>query len=345
MKLAWAETWVKEAEDALKEPNPSYIAASAHLELAIHALRTVGGVPERVEQLRKQQLEYQRLSLKEYKRIEVPIDPKVAEAVVEWAEKQVKKKSLPAALFAFAFIAPSPQIKELQSQVEEMAKIAPLQYILSSQLVNTSGKTTGRSTPMLSNEVDAQKAALKEKMFTLARTHQSGNALLIVEPARKQINAEYNIQYQDLLPFLTDNPFVPPKREEIYVRGLEAGFTGDFLVATHLLVPQVENSLRFLLTQQGFLVSSLTSPQGIQDEHSLNTIFEQYREEIALLLGEDIAFDLEGLLIERFGTNLRNEVSHGLLDADYFGPGLASYFWWLTLKICFYYWLMTEDRG
>ena len=90
-------------------------------------------------------------------------------------------------------------------------------------------------------------------------------------------------------------------------------------------------------------MSGLTSPQGIQDEYSLNKLFEEHRAEIANLLGEDLTFDLEGLLIERSGTNLRNEVSHGLLNADRFGPGQASYLWWLTLKLCIAFWLLTDD--
>ncbi len=343
-KLAWAETWVKETEDVLNGPRPSYLLASAHLESAIHALRSVGGVPELVEQLHKRLLECQSHSLKEYKPIWVEIDSAVANGAKTQAEAQVKGKTLLVAIFELAFIAPSPKVEELQQQVEKMAKAAPLQHILPSQLVSSSGKTTDRSTPLLSNGADAQKALLMEKMFAQARMHQSGNAVLLVEPARKQINMEHDIHYQDLLPFLTDNPFVPPKREEIYAKGLAAGFAGDFLVATHLLIPQIENSLRTLLAQQGSLVSGLTSPRGIQDEHSLNTIFEQHREAIVSLFGEDITFDLEGLLIERFGTNLRNEVSHGLLDTDRFRPGLVSYFWWVALKLCFYHWLITDNE-
>ncbi len=342
-KLAWAETWVKETEDVLNGPRPSYLLASAHLESAIHALRSIGGVSERVEQIHKRLLECQSQALKELKPFWIEIDRTVADETEAQAQAQVKGKSLSPAIFELAFIVPSPKVGDLQRQVAEMAKAAPLQHILSSQLVNSSGKTTDRST-LHSNEADAQKAILKEKMFAQARIHQSGNTLLIIEPARKQINIEHNIQYQDLLPFLTNNPFVPSKREEIYAKGLAAGFAGDFLVATHLLIPQVENSLRTLLAQQGLFVSGLTSPRGIQDEHSLNALFEQHREAIVSLFGEDITFDLEGLLIERFGTNLRNEVSHGLLDTDSFRPGLVSYFWWIVLKLCFYYWLTTDNE-
>src|SRR5258708_2371205 len=343
-KTAFAETFVKEAEDALHSPSPSYIAASAHLEDAIHAFRYIGGDALRIEQLRKQLLTFQQASLKEYKRIESPIDPAVASEAAEWAQSQVKRRKLSVAIFNLAFITMSPDIKELRSQVEAIAADAPLQFLLTAQLVTPAGKTKERGTSPLSSEPGSREAALREKMFDYARMSQGFTALLIVEPAREQIAAEHRIQPDDLLPFLVRNPFVPPGREAIYARGLAAGFAGDFLVATHLLVPQVENSLRHLLAQRGQLVSNLTSPGGIQDEFSLNKLFEEHQAELADLLGENLVFDLEGLLVQRFGSNLRNEVSHGLLNIDRFGQGPVAYLWWLTLKLCIAFWLLNGEE-
>ena len=34
------------------------------------------------------------------------------------------------------------------------------------------------------------------------------------------------------------------------------------------------------------------------------------------LLGEDLVFDLQGLLVERFGVNLRNRMAHGLMGTN-----------------------------
>ncbi len=339
-RVALAETFVKEADDTLHRISPSYLAALVQLEDAIHVLRNIGGDVLRIEQLHKQLLKFQQESLKEYKRIEAPLDPAVASAMAEWAQSQVKCRKLAAAIFNLAFITTSPTIAELRSQVEAIAGAAPLQFLLTAQLVTAAGKTKERGVSPLSSEAEVRKAALREKMFDHVRMSQGFTALLIVEPAREKLTAEHCIQPDDLLPFLERNSFVPPGREAIYARGLAAGFAGDFLVATYLLVPQVENSLRHLLTLRGQLVSNLTSPRGIQDEYSLNKLFEEHQAELADLLGENLVFDLEGLLVQRFGSNLRNEVSHGLLDADRFGPGLATYLWWLALKLCIAFWLL-----
>ena len=56
--------------------------------------------------------------------------------------------------------------------------------------------------------------------------------------------------------------------------------------------------------------------------------------EFVTTFGEDLAFDLKGLLNERAGFNLRNEALHGLMGYwEFYGP-TSCYFWWLTLRLC-----------
>lgn len=116
----------------------------------------------------------------------------------------------------------------------------------------------------------------------------------------------------------------------MFAKGLHAGFENDFVTAAHLLIPQVENSIRHLLTMQGVIVSGFD--RGIQDERSLNTTL--YTPEAVKLFGEDIVFDLQGLFVERFGSNLRNRMAHGLMDHTEFLSGNVVYLWWLVLHLC-----------
>ena len=47
-----------------------------------------------------------------------------------------------------------------------------------------------------------------------------------------------------------------------------------------------------------------------------------------------IAFYLQGLLVEHHGSNLRNEMAHGLLDDGQMGTEECMYLWALTLRLC-----------
>jgi hypothetical protein len=56
--------------------------------------------------------------------------------------------------------------------------------------------------------------------------------------------------------------------------------------------------------------------------------------ELEQIFGPDIAFDLRGILIERFGGNMRNEFAHGLMPEGAFYQPTAAYLWWLVLHLC-----------
>jgi hypothetical protein len=137
----------------------------------------------------------------------------------------------------------------------------------------------------------------------------------------------------DLLPLLTHSPFVPPGREEIFARGLYYGLNGDLMLAAHLLVPQVENSIRIILSNAGAVDTTVKpADKEVEQYKMLGALF---REPKAIeVFGEDLVFDLMSLLSEQYGSNLRNDIAHGLLDAPQFHSTTVQYFVWLTLHLC-----------
>ncbi len=168
-------------------------------------------------------------------------------------------------------------------------------------------------------------------MYKRSIVYQRSIATTIIEPARKQINLEHSVQLKDFLPIVENNPFVPPERVHLFAKGLYAGLTGDFYTSTHILIPQIENSIRYLLERKGVVTSGYDA-QGIQKEYNLNKILD--RPEIKDIFDEDTLFDLRGLLVEHSRSNLRNLMAHGLLDDEAFSHPLMSYLWWVTLRRC-----------
>ncbi|WP_370051350.1 DUF4209 domain-containing protein [Cyanothece sp. BG0011] len=43
---------------------------------------------------------------------------------------------------------------------------------------------------------------------------------------------------------------------------------------------------------------------------------------------------MKGLLVDRCGNNLRNQMAHGLLGYEDFFSAMNCYLWWLTLRLC-----------
>jgi hypothetical protein len=152
-----------------------------------------------------------------------------------------------------------------------------------------------------------------------------------IEPARRTISDEHPVRLEDLSFLVLDNAFIPPGHEGIYLRGLQAGFFGDWLVSMHLLIPQLEASVRYVLQQYGVVTSTLGA-DGIQMERDINQFL--WEEQMEKIFGPDVLFDLRGILIERCGNNLRNEMAHGLMHEGAFYRWSSVYLWWLVIHLC-----------
>ena len=322
-KVYAAETYVKESEAA-----GSALAASVHMQKAIEALRRVGGQKARVDELHTHLLETQTKVTGEMKVFSHQMD--IGE-VVEKYRQQVSGKPLQEALFAFCLLSASPKLERLRTRVEETVKKHPLQFVVSGTIVNEKGKVIGLKPNMMSNDPAEVERAKKAEMYSQAQFDRTFITQALIEPVRYQILSEHYVPIRAFYPIVRNSPFVPEDRAQIFAQGLHAGLNGDFLTATHLLIPQVENSIRNLLEQRGVTVSKIND-EGIQDERPLTDII--YLPEVDQIFGADAAFDLRGLLVERYGANLRNRLAHGLISFDYFYSVEVPYFWWLTLRLC-----------
>lgn len=176
-----------------------------------------------------------------------------------------------------------------------------------------------------------KEAAILAEMYMDARKYQGTLAIALVEPAREQIQLEHGVRVRDFYPIVFNNRFIPSGHARIYAEGLFAGLVGDFMGACHLLAPQLENSIRHILNQQGAITSGFDAKR-VQDEDSLNAILEL--PELKQILDEDTIFDLKGLLAEQLGSNLRNDMAHGLLPFSQFWSAEVAYLWWLALRLC-----------
>jgi hypothetical protein len=333
--ICLAETFVKESENEISREKPIYTKASNHLISAIEALRRAGNTKSRIDEIHKVLIRYQKKSVSEL--IEVSSSKIDISHYVEEAEKIVSNKNLIDALFALGTIG-KPQDKSiLRTQVEKSSKKFMFQHLFTSVAVNEMGKVIERQPSMTSSNPEEVEAAIRVEMYKKGQYFRFLHTQGLVDPARRKISLDHYVKIQDFYPIVYNNPFVPIGRELIFAQGLQQGINGEFLISSHLLIPQLENSIRHIFYESGYLVSGIDA-QGIQDERNLNSLL--YLPELEDLLTADITFDLQGLLVERFGSNLRNRMAHGLLDYDQFYSFELEYLWWITLHLCCIYKLL-----
>lgn len=332
-RLRACETYVAEAQRFVGD-QPFYTMACDRLEKAIVCFRRVQGTKERVQELHKQLLEWQQLAVREMKPITVPVAPNIDD-IVEAVRQLVKGKPLHEAILLLVQSGPSPKRSQLEAKVREALREFPMQSLFANTFLNAQGKTTAKTGSMFGAAEADVDAGIVKQMFHDARLHRGMMATSTIDPARVQIERDHGVQLRDVGKLVEESAFVPAGREALYALGLHAGFKGDYATATHILLPQLEHSLRLLVASKGLLVSGLND-EGIQEEYDLNRILCQQEFAGALegILGEDIVFDLRGLLVERTGSNLRNRAVHGLMDAAEFQSAETCYLWWLALVLC-----------
>lgn len=323
------ENWAKLAEQLASGDSPAFGQAVIHAQRALEALRRAGGTADHRREVHAALLRYQQGALGELKRFEVTRD---VTALVKRAEELVSGKELAEAVVALALSYEPRPVAELRKVVEEQAREHPMSFLFSSVVLTNQGRVAAQRGSLLGGTPQESEAALQAEMCRHLTTHQQLLGQTLVEPARRRIIFEHEVREADLRGLLAQSPFVPEGRDALYAKGLWAGLQGDFTTATHLLIPQIEHSVRLALSERtGALTSNLKS-DGAQDEHDLNTTLRT--EAINTLFGEDIAFDLRALLIERFGSNLRNRFAHGLMHQSEFMAYDGVYLWWVCLYLC-----------
>jgi hypothetical protein len=325
-----AEAYVCEARDRVQgKGGPASYSVGAHLlQSAIEALRRVPGTDSRRTELHRLLLEWQAKATDELGVVSGTVD---LTRLVQTALDAVSGKPFRDAVFALVLIHSPPPPVEIKKQVEQIAQDTPLQFLISSTLLGSDGKVLARRPGMLLGSGEEIRAALTAEMYRHASMQRHIVVVGGVDPARRRIAAEHRPTAHDLLPIVSQNPFVPPGREALFCEGLLAGFDGDFPVAAHLLIPQVENSIRHLLARIGVPTSHLDQ-NGIQHEMDLNELL--YMPELGMVFNENLVFDMKGLLVEAFGGNLRNRIAHGLMDSEELLSSDAVYAWWLILHLC-----------
>lgn len=327
--LAAAETHVAEAEAHLTKPTPSYFAAGHCLARGVEALRQAGGDKSRISELKDRLLDYQQRSMGEMKKMEYKID--IADAVSS-AREHVEADTFDEAIRRYALGSPLTDLAKLREDVLRFQKEFPISHIFATTFVEGDGRVKGHKKGLIGLPPESLEAEIEAEMFRHAAQYQWGvRVAAYIEPGRHAIWSKHHPGIADVAYLVNHNPFVPPGHEIIYGRGLLAGFAGDFIMSSHYLVPQIENSLRHVLQTAGHditnLMSDMTQPVKI-----LGPLLGM--KATRDVFGEDLVFELRGLLIEKAGHELRNRIAHGFAGiGDCHSPAAVTA-WWLVLRIC-----------
>lgn len=351
MIIAQAEGWVKEADARILCEEQDFLFAVDCYDRAIKIYQTIPRVDrerhqidERIAELQRYRTECREKSQGQSKAF-VSASQDLTD-VAKNVRSAVGNKSLDEAMTAFAglFTISVNQLRDLA--VDSLAN-SPLRAFISTSYLDADNRVIAQhsgvsgSTPSKDDEVvvRAEMAGLYDWMI---RSAVCGRIL----PALDTLTSEHNISKADFVELARLSPVVPPRREILFGKALFYGFDHEFDTALHLLVPQIENMVRFHLKGVGAKTTNV-DPSGIETENGLSTLMDLPQS--VDLFGEDVAYEVRTLFCDHFGQNLRNNVAHGLVDDAEAQSVHSVYAWWYGLKIVFNtYWNVShraEESG
>lgn len=316
----------------------SAMVANSFYNDAIHsyrqlpkAFREANGIDAIIHSLRQKLEETGIASLGEMTQVRSPgmdITKQQAQAKVHVSGKA----SVEEAILFFTGLIQSFKVLECEEVAKTNLQNAPIMAMVSSVHMALDGRVVAK-VPGLNMLTDVghheNKQTLEHqtlKVFS-AQIHIAVQATVL--PALNTLIVEHRLSRGLIQSLCEQSPIVPEGRERLFANALWMGFEFDFASAVHLLCPQVEHMVRVQLKANGAITTKLEN--GIETENGLSTLLKL--EEAKEVFGEDLVFELEAIFSKVLGFNLRNEVSHGLLD-DNVAAGFASvYAWWLVLKL------------
>lgn len=320
-----AETYVSLADSCVGQHMENSIASSFVWD-AIKAFRSISGSEERIAVLHRRLLDHQAKSVKELGRVDTSMD---VSAVVDEVHRRVSGRSIEAALAELAGLVEVSSKEMLRRSVAGSAEEGGFLSQLGGVQVAGDGRVVASRDGLELSDVERDEGALLQRMCELAATRQECCGGLRIDLARRMILMEHKIEFSFFDALVRRSVLGMDGRSGIIARGLWAGMYGDFLAATHFLVPQIEEWVRFLLRKNNVITSGLDA-SGIQRQHDLGRTL--YGDDIVGILGADDVFNMQVLMVESLGANLRNLVAHGLLELKEFDSAQTRYFWGLVLR-------------
>ncbi|WP_122862253.1 DUF4209 domain-containing protein [Campylobacter showae] len=236
------------------------------------------------------------------------------------AKLAVKGKQLSEAVLCLANITANPLYEDIKKSSEKLLK----KYLFSNLITQIYVDADGRKLQQVTTKDDR----LKHEMYQQYHIHIELAVDGRILPTFWQILEEHRVSMRLIYDICRNSSLVPDSRTDIWAQGLYYGFDRNFLISSHLLIPQIEHLARILLQKEKIPTTTIDE-YGVESEKSINSLLQEPK--IYELLGRDLTEELKFLLTEPMGLNYRNKICHGLVSES--PNSVDIYIWWLCLKL------------
>lgn len=204
--------------------------------------------------------------------------------------------------------------EKLRRQVESNAANAPLHARIALTLMDDNGFTTAT--------IGSIEDDLPGRIINAGAT-AIGASSPWLHQALARLVSRWSIDAEALVALLAMSPLFPAPAHGLLQDGISAWFTGDYVKAIHVLVPQVEAALREMLRSYGESPMRNNAREGGFETIGMGTLL--VNETFKAKAHPRFRLHMRTLYTSPKGLNLRNRVAHGIARSDAFGQGMANW--------------------
>lgn len=225
-----------------------------------------------------------------------------------------------------------PEPEGLIEEAREQAQRFPLSGLFATSLLDERGRTVATAPGASFGETGDE--VLRHKIIQHEGIRIGLTVGATLEPVREKLSSERKISPELLGAICSVSPFVPEGTVHIFARGLHSFLHGDYLVASALLVPYLEQGLRTFVEIAGRSSTSIKTG-GIEASIGLGSLLSDHRDVLESVFGKPIIFCIENMFVHDLGPKVRHRHCHGLLhDGFYYGRD-SIYCCWLIYALVF----------
>jgi hypothetical protein len=205
-----------------------------------------------------------------------------------------------------------PSVNDTERLVKDIASETILMNVFTQQVVAEDGRTTASVGP-IGEDLEGH------VVLQLGKTMQFLGQLF--RPTMEQAVTRHDLKANDFVEWLGESPLYLSDRMQLLNQAFASYLNGNWAMAVHLAIPQIENALRQVLVLHG---QPLIRPHR-NGTFLLKNLDELLRDSVTeRALPKDVRVYLRTLLCDQRGLNVRNNVCHGLWPAEYFNWFIAD---------------------
>lgn len=277
---------------------------------AIRDLRTIPGMQKEQDRLRIELLEQQEQAAHEIPTLSIPMDlTKERQGTINI----FKNVTFPDFFYLFARICDVPEKIALHTNViKRRQSDSFLSDLFNGRIyTDTLGRVINQA-PFINLDEKPPPEWYDHECLTDLDIYYQICVETGLKPAVQTLLTNFAVDDRHLMAIVSASPFVATGFEQIYALGLARFFQGDMMPACHLLFPQLENSLRHVLSDAGIDTSKLDE-EMLQEDRSISGLLKNRREQLESIFGVDLIYIIDLLFNFKGGPCLRHELAHGKL--------------------------------